>query len=136
MEAISKFWHRILLVLLKYIPYIIATCYLICITFSCFDIQLLVLPGIIYISPTSGILILLMSKVLKFCVWHRLPIYYCFCVDVLSTIDYKCGIPLSNINLLIIYMIITVIFILFGMYLKERCNRKRYITNNSESNAK
>lgn len=77
-----------------------------------------------------------MSKVLKFCVWHRLPIYYCFCVDVLSTIDYKYGIPLSDINLLMIYMIITTIFILFGMYLKERYNRKRYITNNSESNAK
>ena len=64
-----------------------------------------------------------MSKVLKFCIWHRLPIYYCFLMDVLSTIDYKYGIVLSNINLIVIYMIITVIFILLGMYLKEKYNR-------------
>lgn len=66
-----------------------------------------------------------MSKVLKFCIWHRLPIYYCFCLDILSTIDYKYGIALSDINLIIVYMIITIIFIILGMYLKEKYNRNK-----------
>lgn len=46
-------------------------------------------------------------------------------MDVLSTIDYKYGIVSSNINLIIVYMIITVIFILLGMYLKEKHNRNK-----------
>lgn len=74
-----------------------------------------------------------MSKVLKFCIWHRLPIYYCFLMDILSTIDYKYGIVSSNINLIIVYMIITVIFILLGMYLKERYNRKQRSLIKNES---
>ena len=77
----------------------------------------------------SGVLILLMSKVLKFCIWHRLPIYYCFCVDVLSTTDYMFNISLSNIDMIIVYLLISVIFVIIGMYLKEVYNKtkvKRY----------
>lgn len=125
MEGISKVWHKILLILVKYVPFVIAILYLICLIFGCFGIQLFILPSLIYISPSCGILILVMSKVLKFCIWHRLPIYYCFLMDVLSTIDYKYGITISNVNLIIIYMIITVMFVLLGMYLKERYNIKQ-----------
>ena len=123
MEVISKFWHKILLILVKYIPFIIAIGYLICTIFGCFGIKLFILPSLIYISPITGILILVMSKVLKFCIWHRLPIYYCFCIDILSTFDYKYNIPLSNINLIIIYLVISILFILIGMCLKEKYNR-------------
>lgn len=126
MEVMSKFWHKILLILVKYIPFIIAIGYLISTILGCFGIKLLILPGLIYISPITGILILVMSKVLKFCTWHRLPIYYCFCVDILSTIDYKHHIPLSNINLIIVYLVVSIVFILVGMYLKERHNRKKH----------
>lgn len=83
------------------------------------------LPGLIYISPVSGILILVMSKALQFCIWHRLPIYYCFTVDILSTIDYRYHIPLSNINLIIIYLFVLIIFVLLGMYLKEKYNKTK-----------
>lgn len=122
MEGVSRFWHKLLLVLLKYLPFVIAVCYLISTIFGLFGIKLFVLPGLVYISPVSGILILVMSVALKFCVWHRLPIYYCFYVDVLSTIDYKYHIPLSNITMLIVHLIVLLIFILLGMYLKERYN--------------
>lgn len=136
MEGVSKIWHKILLILVKYIPFVIAIFYLICLIFGCCGIQLFILPSLIYISPSCGILILVMSKVLKFCIWHRLPIYYCFLMDILSTIDYKYGITISNVNLIIIYMIITVMFILLGMYLKERYNAKIRVIKNqsSESN--
>lgn len=132
----SKLWHKLLLILLKYIPFIIAAGYLFGIIFSCINIKLFILPSLIYISPFSGVLILVMSKALKFCEWHRLPIYYCFVIDILSTIDYKYHIPLSNWRILIIYLLITLIFILFGMYLKEKHNAKVRVIKNqsSESN--
>lgn len=125
MEEISKNSHKLLLIVLKYCPFIIAICYFVCLIFGCFRIQLFVLPNLIYISPMSGVLILLMSKVLKFCIWHRLPIYYCFCIDVLSTIDYIFNISLSDINMIVIYSLISIVFVIIGMYLKEVYNRKR-----------
>lgn len=125
MEEISRTWHKLLLIMLKHLPFLIAICYLVCLIFGCFGIQLFILPNLIYISPMSGLLILLMSKVLKFCIWHRLPIYYCFCVDVLSTIDYKYNILLSSIDLIIVYLLISIVFVIIGMCLKEAYNRKQ-----------
>ena len=137
MESVSRFWHKILLILLKYIPYFIALLYFISAILGCFGITLYILPGIIYISPLSGLLILVMSKVFQFCIWHRLPIYYCFCIDILSTIDYKYGILLSNISLIIIYSLISLIFILIGMCLKEKYNAKiRFSKNRTSDNHK
>jgi hypothetical protein len=71
---------------------------------------------------------LAMSVLLKFCIWHRLPLYYGASIDIINTIDYYITIPISNKSMLVWYLVITGIFILVGMYLKERHNAKNRTT--------
>jgi len=68
------------------------------------------------------------SILLKFCIWHRLPLYYAITIDIINTVDYYFVIPISSKVLLLIYLVISIIFILVGMYLKEKHNAKNRTT--------
>lgn len=76
-------------------------------------------------SVLSFILILLLSIALNFCIWHRLPIYYCGTLDLSNLIYYYTNVPILNSEMLLIYFIITGIFILIGAYIKNKYNKRR-----------
>ena len=117
--------HKILLILLKYIPFLIAIAYLITSILHCFGIICLIVPNIFYLSPITALFILVASKAFKFCIWHRLPIYYALLLHGIACLDYYCKIPITNNIMLFIYLLITIIFILIGMYLKNQYNKKK-----------
>lgn len=76
-----------------------------------------------------------MSILLRFCIWHRLPLYYSLVIDIINTLDYYITFPVNNIIMLAIYLAITGCFILIGMYLKEKYNAKtRTIENRTSTN--
>ena len=87
-------------------------------------------------SILSIISVLAMSKLLKFCIWHRLPLYYAASIDIINTIDYYITFAINNELMLASYLTLTGIFILIGMYLKEKYNAKVRVIKNqsSESN--
>jgi hypothetical protein len=62
------------------------------------------------------------SFAFNFCTWHRLPIYYCGVMDLISFLDVKYYISIQNHLMLAIYLIVTIVFILIGMYLKQKYN--------------
>jgi hypothetical protein len=80
------------------------------------------LPNLFFLSPISIIFILSASFVFKFCIWHRLPIYYCLTIQLINLIDYYSPIVFTNSTMLFIYIILTIIFILLGMYFKNLQN--------------
>ena len=124
MAEISKVLAKITKIIVKYTPFIIAIGYLIMSILSCFGITIAILPILFRYSFCSFLCLLAMSFLLKFCIWHRLPLYYSAIVDILNTIDYYFVIPISSKSILIIYLIVFILFILIGMYLKERYNVK------------
>ena len=71
-----------------------------------------------------------MSVLLKFCIWHRLPLYYGIIIDTINTFDYYFTFSVNNITMLAIYLSITGVFILIGMYLKQKYNAKTRISKN------
>lgn len=113
---LSKYLYKIELFSIKVIPMVIAFLYLLNTTLSYFDIDAYYLSyavmflfiGFLYIS----------SFVFKFCTWHRLFIHYISLNLILNIIDYYYGLPLSDRDLFILYMMITCIFIFLLLILK------------------
>lgn len=121
-----EIWHKTFLLFVKYVPFIIATVYLIINIASCFGITLIILPNLFYMSPITALFIIAASFAFKFCIWHRLPIYYALLLQGIATIDYYSNVLITSNIMLFVYLIITLIFILLGMYLKNKYNKKKY----------
>jgi len=80
---------------------------------------------IYYTSLIPFICLIACSKLLKFCIWHRLPLYYSMLIDVINAIDYYIVIPIESKWMLLIYLVITGAFALYGAYLKNRYNKTK-----------
>lgn len=124
MAEISKNLTKIAKIIIKYTPFIIAIGYLAMSILSSIGITVAILPFIFRYSLCSFICLMVMSFLLNFCIWHRMPLYYAAVVDILNTIDYYFVIPISNKAILIVYLTIAILFIVIGMYLKEKYNAK------------
>ena len=122
--------HKLVLKLLKYIPFIIAIFYFIDSVLNCFGIIVYIVPDIFYMSPITALFMIIASFAFRFCIWHRLPIYYSMILHLLSAIDYYFNIGITNSIILFIIILITIIFIILGMYLKNRYNKMRMLNVN------
>lgn len=116
--------HKLFLIIVKYLPFIIGIIYFLIAILNCFGIECIVLTNLIFISPISALFILAASFTFKFCIWHRLPIYYCMMLETIGFIDYYAPLLISNNLMLLIHLSITILTILIGMYLKNRYNKK------------
>ena len=125
MAEISRIWYKIAIICVKYIPILISICYFIGNICTCFGIALLIISNISHMSLLPIICVLSFSFLLKYCIWHRLPIYYAMLIDVVNWIDYYIHIPVNSAIMLSIYLTITIIFILVGMYLKNKDNKTK-----------
>ena len=117
-EKLNKISYRIELYLIKTIPIVIALIALLNTILSYFYIEVPLLSYIGGVSLFELMFLYLSSYVFKFCVYHRLPIHYITINWLLNIYDYYIGIPLSNKNLFLMYMIITGITILLILYFK------------------
>ena len=109
-------FHKLLLLVLKYIPTVIALCYM--------------LNTILYIEPLSNIagvslltwvFLYLASGVFEFCSYHRMFLWYILIDDVLNIVDYYWSIPISTDNLIRIHNILAgiTLFVVLILYVKS-----------------
>lgn len=118
----SRFLHKSVLYSVKIIPILISGIYVLNTVLSYYDIDW---PGFSYIVQFLFILFMyLASLAFKFCLYHRLFIYYIALVLVLNIIDYHWGIPISDRGIFLVYMIITGVFLFFILFLHQRELRK------------
>lgn len=117
---IDKTLHKLELLVLKSLPILIALCYLLNTILSYFEIDFAILSAIGGLSLLPIIFILISSFVFKFCIYHRLPIYYVILSDIINYYDLYIGIPLSNRWLFIVNMIIAGLFIIAIVLLKAK----------------
>ena len=106
----SKTLYKVELSLLKFIPFILAfICFLNTIlSYFCIDLEILSYIG--GVSFFTLFFLYVSSYVFKFCFYHRLALHYILINNALNIIDTYIGIPLSNKNLLILYLIIAWVF--------------------------
>lgn len=120
--SLSKTLCRIMLYSVKVIPMVISGIYVLNTVLSYFYIDLPVLSYIVQFLFIAFMLIA--SYAFKFCKWHRMFIYYILLILVLNIIDYHVGIPISNRGLLLMYVVITGMFMFYIIYLKFIGNSK------------
>lgn len=102
---------------------------------SYFDIDI---PLLSYISSNSILTIIffyMSSYVFRFCEYHRMFMHYTTIIWVLNIYDLYIGIPVDDLNLFLIYQIITgiVLFIILYMYVKNHKGLLLKIVDNIDS---
>lgn len=122
----NKHLYKLFLIIIKFIPNMLAGMKIIGLVLSYFKISSFMLTCIGGTSIIFLIIMYLISTIFKFCGTHRLSLHYVTIIYLLSIIDYYIGLPLSNIGLYYLYSIITGIFITLWIYVwyKNRNNPK------------
>ena len=118
-------FHKLLLLVLKYIPTVIALCYM--------------LNTILYIEPLSNIagvslltwiFLYLASGVFEFCSYHRMFLWYILIDDILNIVDYYWSIPISTDNLIRVHNILAGITLFAALILYVKSNKAIIRKNN------
>ena len=126
----SKSLYKLLLIMLKYIPMLIALFYVINTATAYIGIDIPVLSNIAGMSLLTWVFMYLSAIVYKFCLYHRMFLYYILATDIINIIDYYVGIPITNFELLMLHSVITGIslFIILYVYVK---NHKKPVDEDS-----
>ena len=81
----------------------------------------IIVVAINYFAGVSFLCISLLyglSYILQFCKWHRMFIHYLVVYNILSTIDVYIGIPVSDIQILLLYLLLLGVFLCLTVYYK------------------
>ena len=108
--------QKLLLLVLKYIPMVIALCYMLN---TMLYIELL--SNIAGVSLLTWIFLYLASIVFEFCSYQRMFLWYILIDDILNIVDYYWNIPISTDNLIRIHNILAgiTLFIVLILYVKS-----------------
>lgn len=124
--TLSKDLYKIFIIIIKYVPNILALLKIIGLVLSYFNISSFFLTCF---GGTSMILILilyLISFIFRFCGLYRLSLNYITIITIITIIDYYIGIPIDNNAIYLIYESITGVFISLWVWIfyKNRKNPK------------
>lgn len=122
---VGKGLYKLELICIKVIPYLIALCYIGNIISSYVYQELPIFSFVGGLSILPMLFLYLSSFVFRFCIYHRLPLYYCFISDCISYYDIYIGIPISNRNLFVLNMLVLGVFILLLVYFKFKQHESR-----------
>ena len=97
---------------------ILALCHLLNCIFGYFNWNNVILGYISGISILIIAYLYFISYLIKLCEYHRMFLHYCVIIDIINIYDYYIGIPITNIQLMFLYIIITIIIMFIILYLK------------------
>gem|GEM_PF-3761035 len=114
--------HKSLLLLLKFMPMVLALCDVLNTVLDYMQITCYPLSWLSGISFFPWLFILVASFALDFCTYHRIFLYYIFVTNLLSVIDMEIGIPISDKYLIDLHCILLGVFCFLALhfYLKSR----------------
>ena len=105
--------HKILLVLIKYVPHLIAFAYAIYTFLNIFGIDLNIFGCFFHVSFSTWIILYSLSIVFKYCYVHRLPIYYIGANELITSLDYYLDIELDYFIFIVVSLLMSCLLI-FG----------------------
>ena len=101
-EHLKRRSHKLLLIILKFIPMVTALCYMLNSVFAYFGIDASILSQVSGMSLLSWLFILTATFVFKFCIYHRMFLYYILASDLINIIDFYWGIPVTTHTIIMI----------------------------------
>ena len=108
----SKTLHKWVIWTIKVAPIIIGGMSFINAVLTYFEFTTIILNYLVGVSLLFVFILFLLSYELKFCVWHRLLLYYIVLYNMLSIYDLYIGIPVNNQGFLIIHLGLAALFLL------------------------
>ena len=117
--------HKVMIWLIKVIPMLLAMTALLNTILSYFNIDAPILSYFGGISVFTLIFLYLASYAFHFCEYHRMFLHYVTANWILNIVDYYWGIPVSNKEMFLIYMIVTCVFLFLALYYHQKEVRKK-----------
>lgn len=102
----------------KVTPMLLAFFHLVNTTLNYFEIDCVFLNYLAGISIITLAYLYFVSYTIKLCSYYRMFLHYCLVLDIINTIEYYIGIPVSYNQLYLIFVMITIIFMFITLYLK------------------
>ena len=118
---VNRVWYALTKGVLKKLPMIMAGLYWLNTVLSYFDIDVYVFSIITGIGILPWLFIMLSSYMFRFCLYHRMFLWYIIVNDTISWIDYKWHIPISDWNYLILHNIAAGVFLFLVLYFRIKC---------------
>ncbi len=112
----NKYLYKVLIILLKYIPFIIVLCYMVNTFSAIFGVDLPVISSIAGVSLLTWVFLYVSAWVFRFCIYHRMFLYYILGTDIINIIDYYIGIPVSDYEFIMIHSIILGLILFSVLY--------------------
>ena len=123
-EKLNKPLYKIELWLIKMIPVIISVLEVLNTVLSYFNIEVELLSAIGGMSLLPWLFLYISSFVFRFCIYHRLFLYYILVNELISWYDYKIGIPIDSKSYLCLHLVIAGIFLIAIVYFKFKLCKK------------
>ena len=105
--------HKGLLVLIKFIPHIIAFAYAIYTFLGIFGIDMNMFGCFFHVSLSTWTMLLILSIAFRFCYVHRFPIYYIGSNELITCLDYYLDIELDYFIFIVVSLLMSCLLI-FG----------------------
>ena len=115
--------YKLVVAVIRIIPMLLAAVALLNTVLSYFGIDAPILSYIGGVSLFPLVFLYLSSYAFKFCEYHRMFLHYVSVNWVLNIYDYYIGIPVSEKGILMLYAIITCIFLFLILYYHQKCRK-------------
>ena len=117
-KQVNKTLYRLLLLVAKVIPMLLAFLHFVNILFGYFNVDSTILTYLGGISFLPILFLYITSYALKFCAYHRMFIHYCVITNIINIYDEYIGINIDNENYVMLLLILTIIMLFITLYLK------------------
>lgn len=117
-KQVNKTLYRLLLLVAKVIPMLLAFLHFVNILFGYFNIDSTILTYLGGISFLPILFLYITSYALRFCAYHRMFIHYCVITNIINIYDEYVGINIDNERYVMLLLILTIITLFITLYLK------------------
>ena len=131
-KLISKQLYKIELLLLKYIPFILALLHFSNTILSYYNLEHRIINYLADVSIIPLVFLYISSYVFKFCSYHRIFLHYIVINNLICIYDVYVGIPVTDFNYLILHTLILFIIMLIAVILYVNRNNKAIIIKNNK----
>lgn len=120
----SKELHKLLLLTIKYIPMVIAACYVLNTVLCVAHIDVPILSNIAGMSILTWIFLYLSAVVFRFCNYHKMFLWYILVSDIINIFDYYFYLPINDSGMYLINFSVIGVFLYIILYLYVKSNKK------------
>jgi hypothetical protein len=120
----SKYLYKVFLYGLKVFPIIWALIIFLNNLLAYFGLHSEIVSIVVGVSVLPWLSVLAASFVFRFCICHRLYLYYVGTSEAVAWYDFKIGFPISDFNFLILHSTLFVITLLLVTYFHVKHNKR------------